>query len=69
MPTYDYRCPLCGHSFEQLVHRTTEAVFCPHCDREGNHIITMRLFSLGAPAFRVKGYNAKTGYSKKDDTE
>jgi putative FmdB family regulatory protein len=30
MPVYDYRCPACGHSFEELVRRG-EAPSCPHC--------------------------------------
>lgn len=30
MPTYDYRCPPCGHTFEALV-RHDQAASCPEC--------------------------------------
>ncbi|MBP5308241.1 MAG: zinc ribbon domain-containing protein [Clostridia bacterium] len=31
MPVYDYKCPKCGTSFEELVKSPSEAVTCPVC--------------------------------------
>jgi putative FmdB family regulatory protein len=31
MPLYEYACPSCGHSFEELVFGEDEKVVCPRC--------------------------------------
>lgn len=33
MPTYDYRCDPCGHTFEALV-RGDQAPSCPECESQ-----------------------------------
>jgi putative FmdB family regulatory protein len=36
MPTYDYRCELCGHEFEEFQSMKDELlVVCPKCKKEG----------------------------------
>lgn len=66
MPLYDWKCPTCGRVFEKVVvwdyeanHATPddpEAVMCMIC-----HVLCERL--PAAPAFVVRGFNAKNGYS------
>ena len=34
MPMYEYKCPDCGHQFEELVSSGTETVPCPKCGSE-----------------------------------
>lgn len=31
MPMYDYRCPSCGHQFEQLMKMDSPPPACPRC--------------------------------------
>ncbi len=31
MPLYDFRCPVCGHSFEELRSSQQDAPACPKC--------------------------------------
>lgn len=57
MPNYDFKCPKCGHRFEQNVPAESKAVFCPRC-----HDVAKKQPS--APAFHIRGYSAKNGYSR-----
>jgi len=34
MPMFEYKCPDCGHKFEELVSGGTEQVPCPNCGSE-----------------------------------
>jgi putative FmdB family regulatory protein len=44
MPTYQYRCPECGHEFEEFQSMTEDAIeTCPKCQGK-----TKRLISGGA---------------------
>jgi len=43
MPIYDFHCPACGHTFEQLV-KLNESPACPACA----HAETERQFSFSA---------------------
>jgi putative FmdB family regulatory protein len=37
MPIFEFRCPSCGHQFEELILGSSESVgvHCPKCQREG----------------------------------
>jgi putative FmdB family regulatory protein len=68
MPTYDYECQSCGHSFEVMQKMSDKLlVKCPHCSK--NKLI--RLIGAGAGLiFKGSGFYA-TDYKKsaKKDTE
>jgi putative FmdB family regulatory protein len=64
MPTYDYKCTLCGHILEEL--QTMSAaplVKCPQCGKDG----LKRVFSVGAGMiFKGQGFYL-TDYKKTSD--
>lgn len=50
MPTYQYRCPTCGHEFEAFQYITEEPIKeCPACKGETRRVIT------GGSGFLFKG--------------
>jgi putative FmdB family regulatory protein len=61
MPTYDYKCLDCGHTFEELQRINEEPLkICPEC---GGHI--KRLIGAGAaPIFKGSGFY-QTDYKNK----
>ena len=41
MPTYEYRCPSCGHEYEQIQKITDQArAKCPECGKAGERLIS-----------------------------
>ena len=56
MPNFDYKCEFCGHVFEALTASGRDYTNCHKCG-----LLAEKLPS--APAFKVKGYAAKNGYS------
>lgn len=58
MPTFDYVCDTCGRHAERIVPNAETPVPCP---ADIIHGPMRRLIS--APAFSVKGFNARTGYA------
>ncbi|MEX2116043.1 MAG: zinc ribbon domain-containing protein [Bacteroidota bacterium] len=65
MPTYDYKCTLCGHVFEELeTMSATPLVTCPQCGKDG----LKRVFSMGAGMiFKGQGFYL-TDYKKSGDS-
>ncbi len=47
MPIYEYKCQLCGHTFEQLVFHEATRPQCPRC--QGRVEKLMSLFSFEMP--------------------
>lgn len=41
MPIFDYRCTSCGHRFEELVTRATEAVKCARCGASATKLLSV----------------------------
>lgn len=71
MPTYDYKCTFCHHSFELFQSMSEERVkYCPVCNGE-----VKRLIGTGAGTiFKGKGfyqtdYKSSIDTSKKSDTK
>lgn len=60
MPIWDYQCPICGTIKEDQA----EAPLCEHCDQEGQPVVMVK--RPAAPNFTIRGYSAKSGYSRKD---
>lgn len=57
MPTYEYRCTKCGHSFEEFQSITASPItFCPECEGRVERVIT------GGVGFLLKG----TGFYQTD---
>ena len=55
MPRFDFRCRECKNVFEEkTVHSLS---MCPKCGALADK-------QPAAPAFSIKGYSAKNGYSK-----
>ena len=41
MPTYQYRCPMCGHEYEKLQSISDNSrARCPNCGTRGDRVIT-----------------------------
>ena len=40
MPTYDYKCPGCGHRFEQFRPMTAPDTNCPICGKKAKRLIS-----------------------------
>jgi putative FmdB family regulatory protein len=60
MPTYEYRCRSCGHTFEVVQKMTDEALrVCPDCGGE-----LRKVFAVPAIAFKGSGFYA-TDHGKK----
>ncbi|MDH3222646.1 MAG: zinc ribbon domain-containing protein [Gemmatimonadota bacterium] len=70
MPTYEYRCPKCGHEFDKFQRMSDEPVApCPECGEAAE-----RLISRGAGLlFRGEGFyiteNRSESYKKKAEKE
>ena len=70
MPTYEYRCPECGHEFERFQRMSDEPVAeCPECGAAAE-----RLISSGAGLlFKGEGFyiteNRSESYRKKAESE
>lgn len=63
MPLYEFICHDCEKPFQQLLHsyRHLGEVTCPECGSTGEKIEKV----ISGSSFVVKGYNAKTGYTRK----
>lgn len=60
-PVYNYCCSACGHKFEAQTYVVARRlVSCPKCQHFPSNL------RPSAPAFAVKGFNAKNGYAHKD---
>lgn len=62
MPTYQYRCPSCGHEFEEFQSMSEDPIeLCPKCGKK-----PQRLISGGAGLiFKGSGFYI-TDYKKKE---
>ena len=49
MPIYEYRCLMCGHTFDERLNRVQNILACPECLN-----VAVRVFS--APAIHYKGF-------------
>jgi len=63
MPRFDYYCPACDTTYPDLWVSTADVTKDRFCPNEDCGLVLDRL--PAAPAFSVRGYNAKNGYSKK----
>lgn len=63
MPIFEFLCHACEKPFQQLLHshRNLGDVACPECGSTGEKI--EKIISGGS--FVIKGYSAKTGYTRK----
>jgi putative FmdB family regulatory protein len=59
MPNFDFKCASCGHVFEAHIDGGRAYANCHKCG-----LTSYKLPS--APAFRMTGYTAKTGYASKE---
>ncbi|GJQ19772.1 MAG: hypothetical protein HBSIN02_01270 [Bacteroidia bacterium] len=66
MPTYEYKCAHCGHSFEEFQSMTAVPLIrCPQCDRDG----LKRVLGGGAGMiFKGQGFYL-TDYKKSSGAE
>lgn len=65
MPTYQYRCPSCGHEFEEFQTMSEDPIeLCPKCGKK-----TQRLISGGAGLiFKGTGFYI-TDYKRKGESK
>ncbi len=60
MPTYDYRCEACGHTFEEFQSMSSASLTdCPSCHKPA----VKRMMSSGAVIFKGSGFYL-TDYKK-----
>jgi rubredoxin len=65
MPIFDYKCPACGHVYRDIPGRDRVWCVCKGQRPDGS-IEDVECERLpAAPAFSIRGYSAKTGYSSK----
>lgn len=62
MPIWDYRCPICGRVKEDQ----QRPPLCDHCDHPDSGQPALMEKLPAAASFIIKGYSAKSGYSRKD---
>lgn len=64
MPIYIYRCPFCGHTYEEIhpVKDRDESVG-DHCYSCAEKYCIVRCNTSGS--FKINGYSEANGYSKK----
>jgi putative FmdB family regulatory protein len=70
MPTYDYRCEACGHTFEEFQPMSAAPLTdCPNCHKPA----VKRMMSSGAVIFKGSGFYLtdykKTGASPGDSKD
>lgn len=60
MPTYEYRCPTCGHSVD-IEHGMEDETprRCPRCDSRMNKIIMSSYFKFTGTGFYETDYKGK----------
>jgi len=58
MPIFEYRCPRCRHSFEQIVRSARERVRCPKCDSSS---VEKQLSVFSSPGSRSEESTAPAG--------
>lgn len=65
MPIYEYRCPECGHEFEQLQRMSDDPVkVCPSCNSEQvKKLISRTSFVLKGGGWYKDHYGLKSGSS------
>lgn len=60
MPILQYKCPICGKEFEELVRKPTDEVLCPECGKPADRCYSGTMFSAtGKPTKKCSG-NCKT---------
>ena len=60
MPIYEYKCPSCGHQFEELVRLNSAAPLCPRCDAsDSEKLISSCSFELRGSGWYKDGYGLK----------
>ena len=68
MPTYQYRCPSCGHEFEEFQAMSEDPIeLCPSCGKKTQRLISggIGLIFKGS-GFYINDYKKKE--SKKSDS-
>lgn len=65
MPIYEYRCPDCGHEFEQLQRMSDDPIkVCPECSSEGvKKLISRTSFVLKGGGWYKDHYGLKSAAS------
>ena len=62
MPLYEYRCPGCGHQFEVLVMRASQAIACPSCASESVERM-LSMFAVSSEASRQANTSKAYAYN------
>lgn len=70
MPTYEYRCPSCGHDFERVQKITSKSKpQCPKCGKRAQRRISTGVgFAFKGTGFYATDYK-RAGEPKTDATE
>ncbi len=63
MPTWDFICPCCQQTTQYwYVNAKARDIDPPRCRRDNSMMSPI----VSAPAFKIEGYNAANGYSKRE---
>jgi putative FmdB family regulatory protein len=70
MPTYEYRCPSCGHEFEKVLKMTSKAKpNCPKCGKRAERMMSTGVgFAFKGTGFYATDYK-RAGEPKTDAAE
>lgn len=56
MPIFQYRCPVCGKKFEELVKSHLDGAVCPDCKKPAERVWNGEMFSAtGKPRKKCSG--------------
>ncbi|MBI4420358.1 MAG: zinc ribbon domain-containing protein [Gemmatimonadetes bacterium] len=71
MPTYEYRCPKCGHEYEKLQKITDNSrAKCPTCGTRGERVISAGAgFIFKGSGFYITDYKKKSVEEKAEKPE
>lgn len=68
MPTYDYKCPDCGH-IDEVIHsiKQSPSVECSRCKKSGKSISMMRLISPNVGGFIFKTWTPALSHKRSQE--
>lgn len=60
MPILQYKCPVCGKQFEELVKKFDDPAYCPDCKSAGVREYCGKMYSATGTSAKKCGGNCKT---------
>ena len=65
MPIYDYKCALCGHTWEARIYKTSDKADETVCHKCGTKAVESDKLPSKNVDHKIYGFSAKNGYGAK----